>query len=465
MSGYSTNRVENKLSFLRMMQPIDEMNFPHPRIFEAGKFYSFPFLFIVPKALLPSACTHHTSYNHVREAHLSLPPSLGNSEMPAEDFAPSAAEISYSVSVRIIRKPEDEEDMKAVIADEQQRIRIVPASEEQPPMSIGMRDEDYCLRKLKLIRKRLFRGRVGHIAIEAVQPKSLQVPAFIPDRHRDATTQTTAVSLHLRFDPASPKSSPPELVSLVSKLKVSTYFASSPRSSLPSLSTALSDRSQDLSSFTQLLSSRSVASAQWERHEPGSDSVEPDSRRGSAVSMASETPNPSPSYSERNPFFTTTVVVPISLLSGQDEQEARNDDNDKKKIFLPTFHSCLISRTYTLILSVTLESFGMAHIIPMRIPLQIVAKGTKTNIQKNNRDAHLDFDGDFDAIGQFLQGTQVDATLPSDHTTPQRDVPSAPGSRSHSWSGFMTSEMRPPGYEAAAASLEHSRTTGVSVCG
>ena len=381
-----------------------------------------------------------------------------------EDFAPLAAKISYYVNVRVSRLQENEDDSKTTIADEQQVIQIIPASEEQPPMSIGTRDEDYSLRKLKLVRKRLFRGRVGHVAIEAVQPKSLQALASMPDGHRNATTHTTAVSLHLRFDPAGPKSAPPELVNLISKLKASTYFASSPRSSFPSMSNVLSDSSQRHYSFMQPLSSRSVASAQWERHEPGSDSVEPDSRRGSAVSVTTETPAPSPSYSEKNPFYTTAVIVPISLPGSDDSQKARNEnDKEKKKIFLPTFHSCLVSRTYTLILSVTLECFGMAHTVPMRVPLQILVNSN--SIQEDALGTGVTFVTDVDEDEQFAPGRQVYATISSGHVTPQRDVPSAPGSRAHSWSGYMASEVRLPGYEAVSSSLDSNGRVRVSACG
>ena len=344
-----------------MLQPVDESTLPQPRIAAGGKTYLFPFVFVVPNSLLPSACSHGTANEIVKEAHLHLPPSIGDRETDSgsglvEDFAPQLAKISYCINAKMIRVQEEDET-KTAIAESSQTIRIIPVFEEQPPLDVNNRDEDYCLRSVKMIRKGLFKGRLGHVVVEATQPRSLNLSKAV--YNGSGVTCMTTASLQLRFDPAEAKSSPPELVNLSSRLKITTYFASSPRPTFPSVSGALSDASQGFCSFMQSLVSRSVASAQWERHEAGSDSVEPDSRRGSAVSTATQTPAPSPSYTDKKPFYTTNIIVPISLPAD--------------KTFLPTFHSCLISRIYTLILTVALESSGTSHVIPVRVPLQISA--------------------------------------------------------------------------------------------
>jgi hypothetical protein len=45
----------------------------------------------------------------------------------------------------------------------------------------------------------------------------------------------------------------------------------------------------------------------------------------------------------------------------------------KKYSFVPTFHSCLISRTYTLALSLSLQTAGLGGSIDLRVPMQISA--------------------------------------------------------------------------------------------
>lgn len=464
MTGFSSETIETKHCFLKMVQPINENTLPHPRVLEAERSYSFPFLFIVPETLLPSACTHRTSHPHVKEAHLNLPPSLGDSGPLIEDYAPAATRVSYCINVKVTKMQDDEEDVKAVVVDKQQKIQIIPASEENPPLSIGLSVEDYCLRKVKVIRKGLLRGRMGHVAVEAVQPKSLQIPKSILEGDHEATPRATAVTLHLRFDPAGPKTPPPELANLMSKLKVSTFYSSSFRPSFPSLSNVLSDRSQSYQSYILPLSSRSVASAQWERHEPGSNSIEPDSRRGSAVSMTTETPAPSPSYSEENPFFTTTVVVPISLpLDGSVQNAGDEDYSGKKQIFLPNFHSCLISRAYTLILSLALETSGMTHTVPMRVPLQILVEGGNIDAYAPNLDENLDIDIDEDE--RPAPGRQVSAMGSFGKVVTQRGVPFTQGERARSWSGYLSSEAQPPGYDAVSSSPGITRRARISAYG
>ena len=464
MTGLSSETIETKHCFLKMVQPINENTLPHPRVLEADRSYSFPFLFIVPKTLLPSACTHRTSHPHVKEAHLNLPPSLGDSGPSTEDYAPAATKVSYCINVKVIKLQDDEEDAKAVLVDEQQKIQIVPASEENPPLSIGLYVEDYCLRKVKVIRKGLLRGRMGHIAVEAVQPKSLQIPRSVLEGDHEATPQMTAVTLHLRFDPAGAKTPPPELANLMSKLKVSTFYSASCRPSFPSLSNVLSDRSQNHQSHMLPLSSRSVASAQWERHEPGSNSIEPDSRRGSAVSMTTETPAPSPSYSEENPFYTTTVVVPISLPLDDNGSDAHDENrNSKKQKFLPNFHSCFISRAYTLILSLALEASGMTYTVPMRVPLQISADSGNIDTYALNQDERFDTDADEDE--RPVAGRQVSAMGSSGKVVMHRGVPSTQSERAQSWSGYPSSDTQPPGYYTVSSSAGNIRRVRISACG
>ena len=442
-----------------MAQPIHENTLPHPRVLEAYRSYSFPFLFIVPKKLLPSACTHETSHPHVKEYHLNLPPSCGKFGPLIEYNTPISAEISYCINIRVTDLPDDEEDTKIAIVDEQQTIQIIPASEDNTSLSTGLCIKDYCLRRVKVVRNGLFRRRAGHIAVDAVQPKSLQIPRSVLEGNREAIPLTTAVTLHLRFDPGGPRSPPPELANLISKLKVSTIYSSSFQQSFPSFSGVLSNRFQNDYSYMLPLSSRSVASAQWERHEPGSNSIEPDSRRGSAVSMTTETPAPSPSYSKKNPFFTTTVVVPISLpLDGNGQ-----NDNGKKQILLPNFHSCLISRAYTLILSLALESSGMTHTVPMRVPLQISVESGNIDTDALNMDENFDIDADEDE--HLMAGRQVNAIGPSGKVRLQSHSSSTYGERAQGWSGYPSNEAQPPGYDAASSSLGTLRRARVSACG
>ncbi len=371
-------RSEAKHRFLKMVQPIDEESLPQPRIAEAGKTYTFPFTFVVPNQLLPGSCAHKTANRHIQSAHLQLPPSLGDAELSGsggvllDDMAPEMSKITYAIQVRLTRS-KDSNGVETVLADKSRKVQIKPAFEEQPPLSVEQHDE-YCLRKEKTIRKGLFKGKLGHIVLEAVQPKSLRLnpPELEPTTSASpaATPVTTMATVRVRFDPANDTIEPPVLGNLSSRIKISTYFASMPRSSLPTRASTLIDMSQGHHSHMAQLSSRCVASAQWERHDPGSrtsyaSTVTDSTRRGSEASLA-PVPEPSAAYHPGRPFYTTTLLVPITLPAN--------------KNFVPTFHSCLVSRLYALDFNLSLHGAGItAPSLSLRVPVQISALGRAGN--------------------------------------------------------------------------------------
>ena len=106
----TSGRTEAYQSFLRLVQPMDELAFSEPRILKAGETYEFPFHFNVPERLLPQSCTHPRENDAVHEEHLYLPPSLGDPLAASEDgksllddMAPDMSVISYALKVRITK--------------------------------------------------------------------------------------------------------------------------------------------------------------------------------------------------------------------------------------------------------------------------------------------------------------------------------------------------------------------------
>lgn len=91
------------------------------------------------------------------------------------------------------------------------------------------------------------------------------------------------------------------------------------------------------------------------------------SRRDSVWSTSSSSfniPDPSSGYKGKN-FYTARVVVPIALPKGN-------------KCFVPTFHSCLMSRVYGLDLYISIQTPYATVKDPtvhLKIPIQISAEG------------------------------------------------------------------------------------------
>ncbi|KAI9837072.1 MAG: hypothetical protein M1819_000721 [Sarea resinae] len=349
--------TEASKTFLNLSQPVDESCYPHPRVAEAGRTYRFPFTFVVPPQQLPSSCPHRCENPQLHDAHLHLPPSLGdpslsgNGKQLLDDLAPDMSKISYAIKVRITRKRECD-GKRISVTEATKKVRIVPAFAEQPPLAIteGGDEGDYVLRREKAVKRGLFKGKLGHLVMQTSQPKSFHLPA---PNSLSACPSNTMATIKLRFDAADQHSLPPRLGQLTAKLKAVTYYSSSHMSHGPSKAAVLASPSRGVYIETVPLSSRSVESARWEKHEGGSDCPNM-SRRDSATSTTSCSDIIAPSSSIANtnssgggkptPFYTTTVLVPLSL--------------PKSKSFPPSFHSCLVSRVYVLDLVLAFHHVG-----------------------------------------------------------------------------------------------------------
>ncbi|SLM36827.1 Bul1, N-terminal [Lasallia pustulata] len=347
--------------FLELKQPINTAAFPQHQVAQAGHTYRLPFMFVIPEHLLPQACRHPVDNDQLREAHLSLPPSLGDPMAPSDgktlmdDLAPDMSTISYAVKVKITRNRKSG-GKPVILADVAKKIRVIPAYDEHPPLNVlAGKDDGYCLRKEKDLKKGMFKGKLGRLTVEAAQPRSLHLHA---PRSENRVRVTTMATMNLRFDPAEESAQPPRLGQLVTKLKAATFFASVPMREIPSNSAAFRfDHRRGLYVETLNLSSRNVESVQWVRH-----TASHDTERGSSahsVSSAVSIPDASSVYIGKA-YYTASIVVPITL--------------PENKSFVPTFHTCLISRTYLLDFSLSVHSPGKsvsASIMHLKVPVQV----------------------------------------------------------------------------------------------
>ena len=363
----TNGRTEAYQSFLRLVQPMNSESFPESQVLEAGKVYTFPFTFVVPERLLPQSCTHSKGASFPDGAHLALPPSLGDPMVASmgkslmDDMAPDMGTVAYAVKCRIT-SGRGTTGKYRILTETSKKLRIIPAVPEAPPLSVegGLKD-DYKLRKEKTIRKGLFKSKLGRLVMESVQPSSLRLPPL--KSHLDCPV-TTMATVNVRFDPADESSQPPRLNNLQAKLKVATFFSSMPMQELPSKSSDFHYSSiKGIFVDALNLSSRCLANQGWEKHDINSPSAMP-TRRDSAWSTASSSskkiPSPSSAYSGRS-FYTARIVVPISLPKGN-------------KVFVPSFHSCLISRIYALDLYLSINTPSASVSDPtlhLKLPIQV----------------------------------------------------------------------------------------------
>ncbi|KAF2718717.1 hypothetical protein K431DRAFT_230298 [Polychaeton citri CBS 116435] len=398
-----SGRSEAFHQFLKLEQPNTHLYYPEDCKLKAGKTYDFPFVFVIPQQLLPKICRHKVSNPEVHNRHIGLPPTLGDKDLTnhpdaLDDFTPDMATIRYGVFARLSTSKLINDEVKgSVLAARARRVRIIPAVEEQPPLAVDDSDE-YVMRKEKKIKKGVLKGKLGTLAIEAAQPKSLRLPN--PHAVCEGRISTMA-RVMLRFDPLDDTCPPPRLGSLSSKLKITTFFASTARQKIPSKQTALVDLSQGIHSESIQLSSRCMANVEWTKREAGSEILS--SRRDSSMSTSSldfgETPAPTGAYQGKS-YYVAKILVPVALPTD--------------KSFVPSFHSCLVSRVYSIGLNLSVQTAGLGGSMDLKVPVQVSSEGSGNTPEGTRRastvsgvGSHLQMEMDGDDADDIFRPRQM----------------------------------------------------------
>ncbi|EGE83673.1 arrestin domain-containing protein [Blastomyces dermatitidis ATCC 18188] len=369
MSGPAIGRYSAFHTFLRLVQPIDEQQYPQAGIISAGQTYTFPFTFVVPKHLLPNSCNHKCNHPQVHAEHILLPPSLsdptisGNGGTLLDDMTPQMTQIQYAVRAQVFKASPVDASLK-VLVDTRQKVRVIPAVDQAPPLSVLDDSEEYRMRKEKDVKRGALRGKIGRIVMAAGQPKAIPVPASAATQSAESTP-STMVTLHLRFDPTDENQQPPRLSRVWTRLKVNTFFSAEPWADIPTKNTSLMwALNRGVYTDTVSLASRCVASAKWKKHtgtSPCPSAASSLHRRDSFQSTNSveSLVGPSAEYAGET-YYTAAILVPISL--------------PPTRAYVPTFHSCLSSRTYALEISLSYNTPSASLTVPtlaVRVPVQI----------------------------------------------------------------------------------------------
>ncbi|CAK4033287.1 Hypothetical predicted protein [Lecanosticta acicola] len=416
-----SGRSEAFHQFLKLLMPRMQQHYPQDKILKAGQTYEFPFVFVVPPQLLPRICQHKVANDTLRDAHTQLPPSFGDLGEPQgaskidklDDMAPEMASIRYGVFARISKNREsDGEVTRTTLASKARRLRIIPSTPEQPPLAIDHDDAEYTMRKERVIRKGPLRPKLGTLVVEATQPPSMRMHA-----RSEADQQPAMATIMLRFDPVDEKAPPPRLGSLSSKLKVCTYFASTSRSTYPTKQASLLDMSQGLHSEQLNLASRCVANVEWTKHD--SNNVDSPDRRDPASSTAFV--GMSTAYKGKS-YYLAKILAPVSLPTN--------------KAFVPTFHSCLISRVYQLKLELGLHTAGLGGTVDLKIPLQISCQGSngENSPRRGSVNSSMEMEMDDEDVGGFFEARTL--RIPDDQYV----------GRSRIGSEVPLEDDAPPGY-------------------
>jgi hypothetical protein len=300
--------------FLRLEMPIDDSEYPASRVLEAGTTYTFPFIFNVPAHLTTKACRHKTVSDDVWEKHMSLPPTLRGWEK--DDMAPDMARISYSVKAYVLTRAKHGLD---IALGNSHAINVMPSSFEEPPLNITERDDLYKMEKSKKVRKNIFSASQGRISAVAAQPAAIHLSK------EGYEASGSSVPISFTFEPSSADVVPPQITSASVKIQAHTWFRDNPMLNLPTMGSQIANFGYPCSVTLP--------------------KVQPEVKWTQNVDMRNKS----------SPIFhTATVEVPFELPTSD-------------KMFVPTFHSCIISRAYTI--KLVLEGDVKIDLV---VPVQVV---------------------------------------------------------------------------------------------
>lgn len=341
--------------FMKLRMPIDRMALPGNHTFEGGKTYTIPFNFVVPHHLTIGACNHHCSSPAVKDQHLRLPPTVGFWE--GDDQAPEMAQIEYSIKARAYRRATEAGQAPHKITEGYHILKVLPSLPEDAPLDITFRDERYNLSKAKTIRKNLFSAKAGKLTATANQPSAIMLSA-------DGRQASGSVArINLEFAPSSGDTAPPKINSVSGKLISSTFFGAAPTDLLPNLGSRATYTANPSLSYTatnNVFNNKTAEKLAWQMRNVSGRRDSGYSSLGNADEDQSETDNSDDTgkKSKKCPVRHNAVMeIPFNIPMSN------------RKVFLPTFHSCLISRTYTLHLNLSVGPTNTA--MSLAIPLQI----------------------------------------------------------------------------------------------
>ncbi|KAL2016268.1 hypothetical protein VTK56DRAFT_4012 [Thermocarpiscus australiensis] len=377
-------------TFLKMVMPIPESSYPVPRILEPGRTYTIPFNFVIPNQLTINACNHPMLSDQLQDHHVLLPPSLGGWQR--DDMAPRMVQVEYIIKARVLRE-DDLGGRKARVMEATQTIQVLPATPEQPPLNITDKDKLYTMSKTKTLRKNILSTKLGRLTAVADQPN----PAVLSADGRRVMSHPTA-RVRLTFEPESPRTLPPQITAVSGKVTAHTYFSSGTISSFPNLGEwnppYLADRRGQFFTSVGLPTFQLAEQPAWTpaptvivRRDSGycssssnSDSSDrelevPSSKQKKNNNnnnnnkkkkktnrlSTSSTPTETTTTTQSPLYHTTVLDIPFSLPTD-------------KKMFVPTFHSCIASRVYTLQLSLGLSTRGAAGTLTLTVPLQVAVE-------------------------------------------------------------------------------------------
>ncbi|GJC89087.1 hypothetical protein ColLi_11925 [Colletotrichum liriopes] len=309
--------------FLNLDMPITKTSYPPGQTFIAQQTKQIPFEFTVPHMLHRDSCDS-TSGEHSHDQHMRLPPTMGSWEK--DDMSPTMAQVEYQVVARVLHKRSSNHENTIEVS---QPVKILPAFPEDPPLSINGRDARYTLSRIKSVRRSRLSVKKDQIIIRASQPEAVHISIG----GSQLPSSQPSITLDCTFESSSALSFPPEITLGRIKLEAQTWFTGTPMKVVPDLGNP-----RDMAGIRHEL--RYSTSVKLSTADTGVILWHKDDGKGE----------------QKLTTWRSNTKIPIRLPTVH-------------KMFLPTFYSCFIARSY--ILHVNVNSNGSKT--NLSVPLQIAS--------------------------------------------------------------------------------------------
>lgn len=307
--------------FLDIKFPLHESTLPPEKTFIKNQQYYFKFVFEVPDHLSEASCNHFICNDLIRKAHLQPPPSFGDPIIAGlgsslcNDFAPPACKIIYMIQVRLNRKSYVSARQQ-IMLQKSLKIRVKPTGDVFNS-SLMYSGDQYCLEQSIDFPKARSKSTSGRLLATLIAPEYF----YLPLRGTDGLMHQT-IRLCLRYEKNGGNGDMPRIYSLGGRITATTFFTESCHHDIPTKRKDIFGNRINFSDSILTTFSYSIASLQW--------------------------------TSEQSDCYSATLLVPIK---------------GSHPLIIPTFHSCLISRIYTLDLLVKLHG---ARSIKLTAPMPIL---------------------------------------------------------------------------------------------
>ncbi|KAK7413115.1 hypothetical protein QQX98_008001 [Neonectria punicea] len=338
--------------FLDLEMPIPTSAYPVPKVITPGNTFSIPFKFIIPKHLPLAACSHAVESDTVRELHTRLPPTMGDWEK--DDMSFKLVSTEYTINATVLKRSAFGNPIVRTL-ETSKVVRLLTSGPEDPPLSITDVDKLYTLEESKTIYKRLSSQILGQIKAVATQATVVRLNAV------GHSLNDSSVQVSLTFEPSAIYVIPPIISSASISVRSNTWFKAQPTERLPDVGNGQRAYSQ-----TIRLRTKFSHTEPWTQHVDIGDYSYSEGMRASPI------------------FHSTTLHLPFDLPTSD-------------KTFLPSFHTCLLSRTYSVNLSL-----GVGNVtVDLVVPLQVIVDTSNGPAASNEVPVGEEELPDFDAVTSY----------------------------------------------------------------